>query len=83
MATEYWDTYSGEPLSDYDLGQRYDDVLDEVYPSIEFGDVSYAPSTVLQRTDPIAYRCGFLDWLSGEISEGIISETDPSNETGE
>ncbi|UPU15926.1 phage hypothetical protein [Stenotrophomonas virus Jojan60] len=83
MATEYWDTYSGEPLSDYDLEQRYDEMLDECFPTVEFGGVSYDPSTVLYRVDPIAYRCGFSEWLDSEISDGNISETDPSNEIGE
>jgi len=24
------------------------------------------PSNVLQKCDPVAYRCGFTDWLDGE-----------------
>jgi len=33
-------------------------------------------SRVLQEIDPVAYRCGFVDWLDSEITAGIFIEQD-------
>jgi len=33
----YWDIYSGEGLSDYDLHERYDDMLDECCDEVRIG----------------------------------------------
>jgi len=46
--------------------KMYDDFLDEVYGDVEIAGLTYATSEVLKATDPIAYRCGFLDWLDME-----------------
>ena len=55
-----------------DALERYDEMLDECYPVAlpEFG--GFDASRVLRALDPIAYRCGFYDWLDGE---GIDSDT--------
>jgi len=46
--------------------KMYDDFLDEVYGDVEIAGLTCATSEVLKATDPIAYRCGFLDWLDME-----------------
>lgn len=47
--------------------EAYDDMLDDVYGE----PMGYAASRILREVDPIAYRCGLLDWLDGE---GIDSD---------
>lgn len=47
----------------------YDDMLDECYPMIEFGSLSYYPSVALERLDPIAYRCGMNDYYDSLYSD--------------
>lgn len=42
--------------------EQYDEALDE-QGMITIGSLEYYPSLVLERVDPIAYRCGFTDWL--------------------
>lgn len=49
--------------------ERYDDLLDEIYPPITFGRMSYSPSEVLKAVDPVAYRCGMADFESMENDE--------------
>ena len=49
-----------------ELYNRYDEMLDECYPLVKFGQLEYLPSRVLIAIDPIAYRCGFNDWLDSE-----------------
>lgn len=40
--------------------QQYDDMLDEIYPNQVGGILA---SRILSELDPIAYSCGFDDWL--------------------
>jgi hypothetical protein len=51
----------------------YDEMLDELYSPISVGGVEFDPSRVLKELDPIAYRCGFNDWL-----DSCDFTTDPS-----
>ncbi len=55
-------------MKDYE--QMYDDFLDEIYGEINVG-VTLSASKVLSECDPIAYRCGFNDWLD---AEGLTDE---------
>lgn len=68
---EYWDIETGEELDDYELHQRYDDMLDEIYESANIAGYEYQTSRALKEIDPIAYRCGFNDWLDAELGETI------------
>lgn len=49
----------------------YDDMLDECNPEIKIGYITLSPSRVLEECDPIAYHCGFSDWID---SAGIELE---------
>ena len=43
--------------------EAYDEYLDE-QPDVIIGNMSYPPSLVLKTIDPIAYRCGFNDFMA-------------------
>lgn len=73
---DFWDTASGEPLTEYQLLQQWADLLDDG-ADVTICGRSYSPSLALSRVDPIAYRCDFLEWLDGMLVGGEISETDP------
>ena len=73
MGYEYTDT-SGNGLSDYDLHERYDEMLDECYEPVTVTGMEYQTSRALRELDPIAYRCGFNDWLDAEMQEGNVIE---------
>jgi len=62
-------------LSDRELHERYDDFLDEVYPECKIGGYDYQTSRALKEVDPVAYRCGFNDWLDAECQDGRLFET--------
>lgn len=49
--------------SDYVAESQYDDMLDECYDMVNIGNLSYYPSKVLEAVDPIAYRCGYNDYV--------------------
>lgn len=43
--------------------EMYDEWLDEICEPVRIGSLEYSPSVVLERVDPIAYRCGYSDFL--------------------
>jgi hypothetical protein len=43
--------------------ENYDEWLDEIYGEIMIGNISFLPSRILKELDPIAYRCGFSDYI--------------------
>ena len=48
-------------ITESEVERMYKDMLDE-YPVV-IGSLEYSGSHVLQNIDPIAYRCGFLDYV--------------------
>jgi hypothetical protein len=70
-------------LSEYEAFQRYDQMLDEVYPELSIGHSTFLPSTVLKELDPIAYRVGFGEYVDslaedGEFVEGYTDDLEES-----
>lgn len=63
-----------EPIPEIDLYERYDEMLDDCYEIIRIGTMEYCPSNVLREVDPIAYRCGFNDWLDSEMRDDYVVE---------
>lgn len=64
-------------IDESDAEQQYDDMLDELYP-VEIGDMSFCASRVLKELDPIAYNCGFSDWL--DANELTTDESEAEND---
>jgi len=53
-------------ISDRDLHAQYDSMLDDCHDSVVIAGYQYDTSNALKAVDPIAYRCGFSDWLSDD-----------------
>lgn len=45
------------------LHEMYDEMLDACHEAVKIGNLTYSPAQVLKEVDPIAYRCGFADFL--------------------
>ena len=52
--------------TEMELIEEFEMVLDETTPLVEIGSLTYSPSDVLRKMDPIAYRQEFLNWLDFE-----------------
>jgi hypothetical protein len=52
---------------------RYREELDEFYP-VEIAGMSFCASRILEELDPIAFNCGFSDWL--DANELTIDESE-------
>ena len=76
-ATFYRDD-NGDILTESELNERFDDMLDERYDELRIGELSWAPSVALERLDPIAYRVYRNDFLSEleELSEDELGDED-------
>jgi hypothetical protein len=55
-------------MNEQEALNRYDDFLDDVYPTCQIAGYEYCTSRALKEIDETAYRCGFNDWCD---SEGI------------
>ena len=62
---EFAEENSYEIKDERELGQEYDECLDSEGP-VKVGGLTFYPSRILEEIDPIAYRCGFNDWLDYE-----------------
>lgn len=45
-----------------ELLESYREFLDECYTSMDIGGITFDASRVLEELDPIAFRCGYLDF---------------------
>lgn len=63
--------------------EMYDEMLDDCNDTIIIGTLQYYPSTVLKEVDPIAYDCGFADYVDALTESDIFVEglTDSEIET--
>jgi hypothetical protein len=49
-------------MTDYELEQRYMELLDEAFPPYIANGMEYPFSTILKECDPIAFRVGLSDF---------------------
>lgn len=57
-----------EELTVIDMDERYRQMLNDCYSFDQIGGpfAYMSADRVLEEMDPVAYRCGFNDWLDGE-----------------
>lgn len=65
--------YSGN-LTDNDLKEMHDDLIDEIYPPVTIGIYEWAPSRVLKVMDPVAYRISVIEYVDQLIEDGQLEE---------
>lgn len=44
----------------------YNDMLNELHTWPTVAGSDFAPSDILRNLDPIAYKCGWIDWCDAE-----------------
>lgn len=73
---EYHDIETGECLFESDLEDRYAAMIDDVYGAVTVAGLDFDASSVIRNMDPIAYRCGMIDWLDSENGETISDDAE-------
>lgn len=61
---------------DLEFYSQYDEMLDEVYEAAKICGYEYSPAQALKAVDPIAYQCGYNDWIDGEIYDDLAWRLD-------
>ena len=49
-------------MSEYEFEQAYQEMLDDVYGTVEVAGMTYDTSVLLKNADPVAYRVGMADY---------------------
>jgi hypothetical protein len=62
-----------EEISEAEAEERYDEWLD-CEGTVKVGGLEFYPSNVLEKCDPIAYRCGFSDFTDTLLDDHILVE---------
>lgn len=61
-------------VTDYELIERYKDMLNECYPLVTIGGLTFEPATVIYECDPIAFRVGLSDFANSLTQDGYVVE---------
>ena len=62
----------GELFTESELEDRFAEGLDDCWEPVSVCGYEYAAGRALRKMDPIAFRCGFLDWLDAQQSDGEL-----------
>lgn len=63
---------SGELFGCGELEDAFENDLTDCYDMVSVCGYEYEAGCVLREMDPIAFRCGFNDWIDGRISDGEL-----------
>jgi len=66
---------SGTYYSEQDMNDRFEEMLGDVYGTVSVAGMEYDTARALKDLDPIAYRCGLLDYIDGAGVEEVSFET--------
>ena len=59
----------------------YEELLNEIEPTVKIGSLEYEPGHVLREVDPIAFRVGMSD-ETDSIASDIIESEEPTDSYG-
>ena len=63
---------SGELFSQDELEDAFENDLSECYDAVSVCGYEFDAGRALRELDPIAFRCGFLDWIDGRMQDGEL-----------
>jgi hypothetical protein len=64
-----------DELTPINLEELYRELLDES-GAVEIGGLSFMPSDIIEKLDPVAFRCGVNDYADSLINDTITDEID-------
>lgn len=86
-AQQFWTADNVKTFRGYDVtngevdlsDSEYEDILDELYGTVEICGMTYNVGSTLSGIDPVAFRCGKGDYesqLQSELEEQLSNEDD-------
>lgn len=76
MSKRDWQFALDNDLTILNREDLFDEMLDDVYGTVEIAGMSYNTSYALKNVDDIAYRCGVNDYIDSRVTDGDITELD-------
>lgn len=61
-------------VSEGEAEEQYNEMLNDVYGVVNIAGLEYETARALRDVDPVAYRCGYADYVSE-----YLHEVDPSD----
>lgn len=58
----------------HELEDMYEELLNDCYDAVSVCGLTYEQGTLLRGADPIAFRCGVLEWEGEEFEEVVYGE---------
>lgn len=49
--------------------EAVDDMLNEVYPEVVIGGITFSPADILAELDPVAYNCMASEYIDDNVDE--------------
>lgn len=68
VSKDTFDTKLEKVITNY-IEENYDELLDDCNDSYKIGTLTFYPSEILSKCDPIAYRCGISDLVSDQMED--------------
>ena len=65
-------TVDGDLRTEGELEDEFADQLDDCWEPVSVCGYEYGAGRALRQLDPVAFRCGFLDWLDAQQSDGEL-----------
>lgn len=86
-ATQFWNIDNVKSFRGYDVrngeismtDSEYEEMLDEIYGTVEICGMTYSAGSSLSGVDPVAFRCGKGDEesrIQSELEEQLSNEDD-------
>lgn len=63
---------AGELFSEDELNDAYENMLTDVYGTVLVAGFEFDAGAIVREMDPIAFRCGMLDWVDGRVRDGDL-----------
>jgi hypothetical protein len=61
-------------VSESEMESSYEDMLSEVYGVVSICGLDYDAADALKEVDPVAYRCGYADYVSEYFAEVDLAD---------
>lgn len=74
----------GTGVTHEEMEDRYQEFLDEIYPTVDIGYTTFYPGQIVREMDPTAFGVGVADYVSNLIEDEQLFENPPedNNEDG-
>lgn len=67
-----YDTNTREAIYENEFADRYEDLLNEIYPELVIGYSTFEPGEVMREMSPLDFRMGMLDYWDDLTKDGEV-----------